>query len=284
MAEDRKYYYLKLKDNFFDSDEMLVLENMKDGYLYCNILMKLYLRSLKSDGKLMLNDRIPYNSATLASVVRHSEGVVVLAIKAFQELGLIEVLDSGAIYMLDIQNYIGRSSTEADRKRTYRERIESEKTGALLVDKCPDKYPPEIEIELELEKKIELEKETKQSLFNQFWKAYPKKQNKAYSEQQFKKIPHINSEINHIMYSLDKFKKTKDWIKEDGQYIPNASTWLNQKRWLDFDMEPEQDDEYIPPELQQEVQPLPVFTEEQERMYKEAMRGNVNYDYTAEHT
>ena len=47
MADNNKYYYLKLKDNFFDSDTMIILESMPDGYLYSNILLKLYLRSLK---------------------------------------------------------------------------------------------------------------------------------------------------------------------------------------------------------------------------------------------
>ena len=61
MSDNKKYYYLKLKDNFFDSDQMIVLESMPDGYKYSNILLKLYLRSLKNDGKLMFNDRIPYN-------------------------------------------------------------------------------------------------------------------------------------------------------------------------------------------------------------------------------
>ena len=50
MADNKKYYYLKLKDNFFDSDEMIVLESMPDGYIYSNILLKLYLRSLKYEG------------------------------------------------------------------------------------------------------------------------------------------------------------------------------------------------------------------------------------------
>ena len=54
MADNKKYYYLRLKDNFFDSDEMKILESMKDGYLYSNVLLKLYLRSLKNDGKLVL--------------------------------------------------------------------------------------------------------------------------------------------------------------------------------------------------------------------------------------
>ena len=40
MADNKKYYYLKLKEDFFDSDEMLLLQGMKDGYLYSDILMK----------------------------------------------------------------------------------------------------------------------------------------------------------------------------------------------------------------------------------------------------
>ena len=45
MADNRKYYYLKLKENFFDSDSIVLLEDMKDGILYSNILLKLYLKS-----------------------------------------------------------------------------------------------------------------------------------------------------------------------------------------------------------------------------------------------
>ncbi|MDG4813858.1 phage replisome organizer N-terminal domain-containing protein, partial [Hydrogenovibrio sp. 3SP14C1] len=74
LADNKKYYYLKLKDNFFDSDEMIVLESMPDGYIYSNILLKLYLRSLKYDGLLMFNDRIPFNSTMLAQITRCSVG------------------------------------------------------------------------------------------------------------------------------------------------------------------------------------------------------------------
>lgn len=59
MADNKKYYYLKLKEDFFDSDEMLLLQGMKDGYLYSDILMKMYLRSLKNEGRLMYKDYIP---------------------------------------------------------------------------------------------------------------------------------------------------------------------------------------------------------------------------------
>jgi predicted phage replisome organizer len=68
MSDNKKYYYLKLRDNFFDNDDIAILESMPDGILYSNILLKLYLRSLKNNGKLMFNDRIPYNAQMLSTI------------------------------------------------------------------------------------------------------------------------------------------------------------------------------------------------------------------------
>lgn len=160
MSDNKKYYYLRLKDNFFDSDELKILESMKDGYLYSNILLKLYLRSLKNDGKLVVNDRIPYNAEMLASVTGHQIGTIKQALSIFKDLGLIDVLENGAIYMLDIQNFIGRGSSEADRKREYRQRIETDRTNVRQIS---DKTPPEIEIEIEkeIEKELELDSSAK---------------------------------------------------------------------------------------------------------------------------
>lgn len=162
MSDNKKYYYLRLKDNFFDSDELKILESMKDGYLYSNILLKLYLRSLKNDGKLVVNERIPYNSEMLASVTGHQVGTIKQALSMFKELGLIEVLENGAIYMLDIQNFIGKGSTEADRQRIYDRRISEERkqnklTQSRNLEEICKKSTPEIE--KELEKDIEIEKE-----------------------------------------------------------------------------------------------------------------------------
>ena len=158
MSDNKKYYYLRLKDNFFDGDELKILESMKDGYLYSNILLKLYLRSLKNDGKLVVNDRIPYNAEMLASVTGHQIGTIKQALSIFKDLGLIDVLENGAIYMLDIQNFIGRGSSEADRKREYRQRIETDRTNVQTkVREISEKSPPEIEIELEKDIKIEKE-------------------------------------------------------------------------------------------------------------------------------
>ncbi|MDG3132610.1 phage replisome organizer N-terminal domain-containing protein [Streptococcus suis] len=153
MADNKKYYYLKLKDNFFESDEAVILESMPEGYIYSNILLKLYLRSLKNNGVLMFNDLIPYNSQMLATITRHHVGVIEKAIQIFQQLRLIEILDNGAIYMTNIQNFVGKSSTDADRKRAEYNKIKQ--VGEISTREA-DKTPPEIEIEEDINKDIKL--------------------------------------------------------------------------------------------------------------------------------
>lgn len=167
MSDNQNYYYLKLKDDFFDSDEIKVLESMENGYIYSNILLKMYLKSIKRNGLLVFNERIPYNPKMISTVTNHNINDVKQALVLFQEMGLMEILSNGAIYMLDIQNFIGKSSTEADRIREYRNNVAQKKKELLYgvqpleisdctnVQQMNDISTPEIEIELELEPEIE---------------------------------------------------------------------------------------------------------------------------------
>lgn len=69
--------------------------------------------------------------------------------------------------------------------------------------------------------------------FDVFWKAYPKKTGKGAAEAAWKKIKSPSSTIQEILKALEWQRSSLDWTKENGQYIPNPSTYLNQKRWLD---------------------------------------------------
>ena len=155
MADNRTYYYMRVKEDFYETDEMKILQAMDNGYLYSDILMKLYLKSLKNDGRLMFKVNIPYNPKMISTITGHNIDIVTKALSIFKELGLIDVLDNGAIYMLDIQNFIGKTSTESDRKREYRKRIDSEKnmlsTGkGQMSGQCP--------LEIEIKKDIDINK------------------------------------------------------------------------------------------------------------------------------
>lgn len=110
MADNRKYYYLKLKDSYFDDDSIVLLESMQDGILYSYILLKLYLKSLKNAGKLQLDEHIPYTAQMIATITRHQVGIVERALQIYLQLGLMEVLDDGTYYMSNIELFIGQSS------------------------------------------------------------------------------------------------------------------------------------------------------------------------------
>ena len=74
MADNRKYYFLKLKENYFDDDAIVLLESMPDGMLYSNILLKMYLKSLKNGGRLQLDEHIPYTAQMIATLTRQQIG------------------------------------------------------------------------------------------------------------------------------------------------------------------------------------------------------------------
>ena len=160
MSDNRKYYYLKLKENYFDDDSIVLLESMQDGVLYSNILLKLYLKSLKHGGRLQLDEDIPYTAQMIATITRQQIGTVERALQIFLKLGLVEVLESSTFYMSNIELLIGQSSTEAERKRAAR--LQNKALSALRTSggHLSDIRPPEIEIELEKEIEKEREGET----------------------------------------------------------------------------------------------------------------------------
>ena len=160
MSDNRKYYYLKLKENYFDDDSIVLLESMQDGVLYSNILLKLYLKSLKHGGRLQLDEDIPYTAQMIATITRQQIGTVERALQIFLKLGLVEVLDSGTFYMSNIELLIGQSSTEAERKRAARLQNKALSAPRTNGGHLSDIRPPELEIKKEIDIEIEKERES----------------------------------------------------------------------------------------------------------------------------
>ena len=165
----KKYYYLKLKETFFNSDEIILIESMKDGMLYSNILLKLYLLSLKFNGYLRLNDNMNYTAQMIATITRHEVGTVERALRIFAEFGMILETADGSIYMMNIEDMVGSSSTEADRKRLARAELKQ------LTGQTADKCPPNVRIvsanrlvEIEKEKESDLEINTEREIYGQY--------------------------------------------------------------------------------------------------------------------
>lgn len=257
-----RYFYLMLKENFYDSDDMVLLESMENGYKYSNILLKLYLRSLKDKGKLMYKDRIPYSIEMLAKLTRHDPDTVRRAIEIFRNMGIIEILDNGAIFMMDIENYIGKSSTEADRRRAYDRRIAAEKKELLLANSSEktcenscEKSHEHIDIELDTDIntntniKKDIKKEQKNIViaeandsvssasledeFNIIWSLYPRKQGKANAYKAYAKARKKGTTKETIYNGLQDYLNYIKIEKVKPQFIKQGSTWFNQECWND---------------------------------------------------
>lgn len=71
----------------------------------------------------------------------------------------------------------------------------------------------------------------KESVFEAFWAAYPKKVGKTAARKAFEKIP--KAAWDSLVPAVEAQKASKQWQKDDGQFIPNPATWLNQGRWED---------------------------------------------------
>ncbi len=90
--------------------------------------------------------------------------------------------------------------------------------------------------------------------FETFWEEYPKKQAKAKAKQWFEKNKPDKELMNKILESLILFKRTKQWQKNNGQFIPLATTWLNGKRWEDeIQEEVEMTEEEINAEIERQL-------------------------------
>lgn len=71
--------------------------------------------------------------------------------------------------------------------------------------------------------------------FEIFWKSYPKKVGKKDAKRAFSKVP--KADWPKLVPAVERQKGSKQWQKEDGRFIPNPSTWLNQGRWDDEEPE-----------------------------------------------
>ena len=123
MAEKR-FYWLKLKRDFFKRHDIRIIEEAENGKDYILFYLKLLLESIDHDGALRFSDTVPYNERMLSIITNTNIDVVRSAMKMFIELRMIEILDDETIYMVEVQKLIGSAvdTDEANRQRRCRER------------------------------------------------------------------------------------------------------------------------------------------------------------------
>lgn len=135
MADEKTRYWLKLDKDFLKSPHIKVIKDMPNGKDYVLFYLSLMLESIESVGHLKFTDLIPYNDEMLASLTDTNVDIVRSAVKIFESLGLMQLLDDGTIFMTQVAEMTGKRSESADRVKSFRER---QKLKALHVTKCND--------------------------------------------------------------------------------------------------------------------------------------------------
>ena len=149
---DKKYYWLKLKRDFFKRHDIRIIEEMPNGKEYLLFYLKLLVESIDHEGELRFSDTVPYNEQMLSVITNTNIDVVRSAMKLFVELKMIEVLDDATIYMAEVNKLIGSEWTSAERMRKLRKNQQVSLCDGGVTESDTEK-------EIDKEKDIEIEKE-----------------------------------------------------------------------------------------------------------------------------
>ena len=125
----KKYYWLKLNLDFFEREEIRIIEDMPNGKEYCYFYMKLLVKSANSDGLLVFRGVVPYTLEMLASLTNTNIDIVRSAVKLFLNLGMMQRLEDKTLYLHEVQNMLGCETEYARKKREYREKKKLEVLG-----------------------------------------------------------------------------------------------------------------------------------------------------------
>ena len=172
---DTKFYWLQLKEDFFEEDSIEWLESQDNGEAYALFYLKLCLKSLKSNGLLYkkVGDMfIPYDAPKLARLTHTPVDTVKAAMVYLRQAGLVQFLENGEIYIAQVEKMIGSQSISAFKKQQQRmlrgenqkalpQKVTPKVIGGQKVDKCPPEIEIEKEIEIDKEKEIETKREIK---------------------------------------------------------------------------------------------------------------------------
>ena len=137
MAEVK---WIKIATDIFDDEKILLIEGLPDAYAIITVWFKLLCLAGKKNngGVFLMNDKIPYTDKMLATIFRMNESTVKLALNAFEQFKMIEIVEG----IITIPNWNKHQTLDAYERKKERDRLYQEERRAkqrALIEKSPDK-------------------------------------------------------------------------------------------------------------------------------------------------
>ena len=246
MADGKRYYWLKLKEDFFTSKRIKKLRNQAGGDTYTIIYLKLQLLALRSEGVLTWTGLEESVAEELALDLDENPDDVEVTLLYLLKTGLAETNDNRSFFLPWVVENTGSENASAQRVRAFRERQALQCNAQALQSNTLETQVKRVcNAEKEIEKEIELEKEKdnararlkdredeKDDGFQAFWSAYPKK-NGGDIREAFMEYDHVTETLGIPKETLIKAAKELAEVTqaEEVRFLPNAAKWLRNRGW-----------------------------------------------------
>lgn len=199
--------WIKIVTDIFDDEKILLIEAMPSADTIIVIWFKLLCLAGKQNngGVLMINDRIAFNDVMLASVFRREQSVVNLALKTFEQFGMIEIIED----VITIPNWSRHQSLDKiEAKKEYDRNYQRKKReqAKLLIENRNDivltsndnrslEEDKEIDIDKDIKKEINKEKKEKHK--------YGQYKNVLLTDDQYEKLKSEYSDADNLIDFFD---------------------------------------------------------------------------------
>lgn len=161
MAENKRYYWLRLYDDFFTSKRIKKLRALAGGDTYTIIYLKMQLKAIKDDGYLYFDSIMTDFAEELALDIDESPDDVRVTIQYLMSVGLLECSEDGEQYFLTyMPNLIGSETASTQRSRDCRKRKKEQEMLQCNTDATQVQHPCNVEIEKRRDRE-EIEKENR---------------------------------------------------------------------------------------------------------------------------
>ena len=128
-----KFYWLKLKKDFFKRHDIRIIESLPDGKEIVLFYLKLMLESVDHEGELRFSEELPFSEQMLSTITNTDVSIVTSALDTLSQFGLVETDESGTIILPKVMDMIDSASDtdSARRQKRYRERKKEERNESL---------------------------------------------------------------------------------------------------------------------------------------------------------
>ncbi len=253
---DKKFYWIKLKTDFFNREDIDFLLSQPNGCQYVVLYQMLCLSTANNDGKLETRIGeviVPFNAEKVVRDCKYFDiDTVNVAMALYRKMGLIYEQEDGSLRISKYEELVGSETKWASYKRKTK-KLENFQSDSNLI---PTEFQQEIDIdnrdqiieyrEEEIDKDSDIKKKKKkkkkkndltpkeiEAEFETLWKLYPRKNSKRDALRHYTASRNRGAKYNDVLNGLYAFLDYIEANKIETQYIKHGSTWFCQECWND---------------------------------------------------